>query len=164
VFGIPLASDAAAGLLRWHNLTQRTPITPRSPESTDLSTAAPPGFFFGRLFLAILSHEGYGTKDQNNLALANGHEARKRIAARQTDNDPYRFAEKQVHVDSTNLRTVVGQGVKFLDDVISLVGDTGHTYVYDNYLVGGNCGKAYMFSFQHQRYRLVEIRTGVKCM
>jgi hypothetical protein len=98
------------------------------------------------MFDGLWKHEGFGTKDPLDPNVANGHEARRRIAARDTLNDPYRMIESYVNTSYMNLRDVVRDSVRRADITIAQGADGAHVFVKDNYVQPGNkCGAAWVF-------------------
>ncbi len=81
---------------------------------------------------AIWAHEQFGTQGQSSLATANGHEARRRLAAGSIANDPRAIVESLVsEVSPDNLKRIVEQLVLDADARIFLLsGD--HQYVNGN--------------------------------
>lgn len=104
-------------------------------------------------FPAIWSHEGFGTQDSLDPAVANGHEARRWIAARDTLNDPNRIVESEVNVSREFLGLVVVDSVLRADLTISAASDPDHLFVKDNYIVnGGKCGQAWVYDTPSRKY------------
>ncbi len=104
------------------------------------------GFSLEPMFDGLWRHEGFGTKDSLNPALANGHEARRRIAARDPLNDPYRMVERYVNTTYDNLKALVIDSVHRADTTIARSADGAHLFVKDNYVGSGNrCGQAWIF-------------------
>ncbi|MHB1329846.1 MAG: hypothetical protein ACYC2K_16735 [Gemmatimonadales bacterium] len=104
------------------------------------------------LFSAIWAHEGLGTNDPLNPLQANGHEARRRIAARDPVNDPYRIAEPLIRASYAELLNGVALDVYDAEREISAAADADHAFVHSNYLVQGNCGKAWVFNTIQQAF------------
>ena len=98
-------------------------------------------------YAKLWAHEGFGTLNPLDSLVANGHEARARIAARDSVNDPYRIAEPMWDFTRSALR----QNLKVLVDgadrriLVMADADTLHTFVRNNYVVQGQCGKAWVF-------------------
>lgn len=115
------------------------------------------GFSLTPMFAAIWSHEGFGTHDPLNPATANGHEARRRIAARDTLNDPYRVLEPVVQTTMPWLTALVGQRVHAIDAMISSFANE-HEFVKDNYVQnGGKCGDTWVFDSTYSRYYKISL-------
>jgi hypothetical protein len=100
------------------------------------------------LINAVLTHEGFGTQNQNDPATANGHEARRRLAAQNISNDPRAIIESYVSpVSANNLRLLVRDSVVAADVRISDFSADATGLVKDNYLdPAGGCGKAWFLS------------------
>jgi len=107
-------------------------------------------FSLAPLHAAIWAHEGFGT------GTSNGHEIRRRIAASLQANDPRRAVEGLVAADTTTLRQIVANTVFIVDSSISSF-STDHSFVYNNYLVGGTCGSAWVFHTSNSRYLKVQL-------
>lgn len=103
-------------------------------------------FALTAMFDAIWAHEAMGTNNPLDSMVANGHEARRRVAARDTVNDPYRLAEPMVRTSETQLRQDVALDVDDADLRIKAMADADHWFVGNNYLVQGVCGKAWVFN------------------
>ena len=102
-------------------------------------------FSLTAFFSGILAHEGLGTLNPLDPAVANGHEARRRIAARDSTNDPYRIAEPVVNTSRDAILSTVRLDVDAADQRIRASADNGHAFVKNNYVVQGLCGKAWVF-------------------
>lgn len=100
------------------------------------------------VFDAIWAHESLGTLPSN------GHEGRRRAAARDAMNDPYRIAEPLVGASLADLRFIVAIAVNGADGRITDASDTGHSFVGNNYIVNGNCGQAWVFDTAQQFFVL----------
>ncbi len=110
------------------------------------------------LFDAIWAHEGFGTNNPLDPAVANGHEARRRIAARDQMNDPYRIAEPLVRASYSNLRADLTIAVDDADRNVNDGADSDHAFVNSNYLVQGSCGKAWVFDSSLRRYNQIQLQ------
>jgi hypothetical protein len=110
------------------------------------------------MFDAIWAHEGLGVNNPNDSSLANGHEARRRIAARDPANDPYGIIEGHVAPTYADLRLLVGLDVWDADVRISDFSDPNHAYVAGNYVQGNKCGEAWVFDTGAGQYRKVELK------
>jgi hypothetical protein len=121
----------------------------------DTYNSACRAFSMTPLFDAIWAHEGFGTNDPLDPVLANGHEARRRNAARDPLNDPYRIAEPLVRATYDNLRTDLALNVDAAEQRISPASDPDHASVNNNYLVQGSCGKAWVTDTTQRQYTLV---------
>jgi len=97
-----------------------------------------------------------GTKNQNDSSVANGHEARRRIAARDPLNDPYRIVERYVGTSRDGLGRLVTFDVWEADYRITIFSDPDHAFVYDNYVQGNKCGQAWVFDTADVRYKKIE--------
>ncbi len=104
------------------------------------------------LFDAILAHEALGTNNPLDPLQANGHEARRLIAARDSVNDPYRLAEPVVRASYAQLLERVALDVLDAEREISAAADVDHAFVNSNYLVQGSCGKAWVLDTIQQAY------------
>ena len=104
------------------------------------------------MFNAIWAHEGLGTNNPFDPLQANGHEARRLIAARDSVNDPYRLAEPLIRASYAELQNRLTLDVGEAEQRISDAADVGHTFVGNNYLVRGNCGKAWVFDPTQQAF------------
>jgi hypothetical protein len=89
----------------------------------------------------IWAHEEYGTQDSSSLATANGHESRRRLAAKEIANDPRALVEPLVSkTTAADLKFVLGLLVWAADQRISAIsGD--HWKVNNNVIdsLTGNC-------------------------
>ncbi len=89
---------------------------------------------------AVLNHEGYGS----DPAAANGHEARRQIAAAKVENDPRALSEPVVHPGpETDLRDelaflLIEADVRISDFASDTTGFVKDNYI--NYPVAGDCG------------------------
>lgn len=101
----------------------------------------------------IWAHEGFGTRDPNDPAQANGHQARKQIAAGQIQNDPYVVAQPIVAQDSTSVLARVRNDMSPVEVRISNF-SINHTFVKDNW-----CGSLWVWNPQTSRYVLTPIIT-----
>lgn len=102
-------------------------------------------FSLDPFFRGLWDHEGMGSNaTTTDYQLANGHEARRWIAARDTANDPMRIVEDIVHPDSGHFGALIENGLDGADDSINAVsGD--HNYVNDSYLQNnGKCGRIFV--------------------
>jgi hypothetical protein len=99
-----------------------------------------------------------GTKDSLNPNLANGHEARSRIAARDTANDPANIVERVVETRREYLGVLVQQVVFEADRRILTFSDPDHNLVKNNYVQGNKCGEAWVFSPDSAQYFKIQIR------
>lgn len=108
------------------------------------------------MYAGIWAHEGFGTQNPLDSATANGHEARRRIAARDLANDPNALIEGFISpLSPSTLRDLVRDSVLTVDARISAFAGDATGLVKDNYLdPAGGCGKAYVFrtSPNPQRY------------
>lgn len=73
--------------------------------------------------------KSFGTKDSLDPNVANGHQARRYIAARDSLNDPYRMVEDYVNTSYGSLRTVVRDSVLSADSTIEEGSDRNHIFV-----------------------------------
>ena len=111
------------------------------------------GFSLTPLFNALWAHEGLGTQNPLDPNLANGHEARRRIAARLPSNDPYRIAEPMFRLSYAQLQGDLTLDVYTAEQQISAASDAGHLKVGNNYVTPqGNCGKAWVFDTSVGRF------------
>ncbi len=89
----------------------------------------------------IWAHEEYGTQDSSSLITANGHESRRRLAAKEIANDPRALVEPLVSKTTVaDLKFVLGLRVWAADQRITLIaGD--HWKVNNNVIdsLTGNC-------------------------
>lgn len=106
-------------------------------------------------YAAIWSHEGFGTQDAQDSTRANGHEARRWIAARTENGDPYFVVESLVTVDRNRYRNLVRTRLWGVELRINdMAGD--HGFVRDN----GWCSSLYIWNVVLQKYVLTPIRQG----
>lgn len=98
------------------------------------------------MFNGIWSHEGFGTKGLT-APDANGHEARRRQAASQPDNDPYLTLDRMVLLTGSSLRLQVLNMVSAQDQRISVAADPNHLFVKNNW-----CGDIWVLDKIHVRY------------
>jgi hypothetical protein len=85
--------------------------------------------------------------------LANGHEARRWLAARDSANDPMRIVEGIVHPDSLAHNALIETGLDDADDRIWSI-SSDHNYVKDNYLKkNGQCGTAWVYDTAQSSFR-----------
>lgn len=114
----------------------------------------------------ILNHEGYGTQNPLDPATANGHEARRRIAASDPANDPRALTEALVHpISSVGLRFYVYDRVIDADNRISNFAADATGFVKDNYVdnpIMGDCGYLWVLfkpnsSHTQKWYRFMEM-------
>jgi hypothetical protein len=110
------------------------------------------------LFNAIWAHEYLGTNNPFDPILANGHEARRRNAARDPNNDPYRLAERRVGASYVGLRLGVVLDVDAAESRITAGADPDHGFVLNNYLVQGTCGTAWVFDTTQLSYVLITVQ------
>lgn len=105
------------------------------------------GFDLNPMYDGIWAHEGLGTQDPLDSATANGHEARRRIAARDLANDPNTLIEGFTSpISPSTLRDLVRDSVLTVDARISAFAGDATGLVRDNYLdPAGGCGKAFVF-------------------
>ncbi len=100
------------------------------------------------LYAGLWAHEGFGINNQLDSATANGHEARRRIAARDIRNDPRAIVEPLVlpGPSATSLKLLIESLVLNADVAIfELSGD--EAAVKDNFLdPSGGCGRLWVFS------------------
>jgi hypothetical protein len=88
--------------------------------------------------------------------VANGHEARAQIAARDTLNDPKRLVESYVNISKEYLQAVLTDSVWEAGERIrKFSGD--HTKVKDNYKQGNQCGQAWVLDTDSLKYLKVRI-------
>jgi hypothetical protein len=110
-------------------------------------------FSLDAFFEGMWDHEGMGsngttTDDQ----LANGHEARRWLAARDTANDPMRNVEDIVNPDSGHFAALIERVLDDADDEIFKV-SRDHIYVKDNYLKkNGQCGTAWVYDTAQSQF------------
>ena len=95
----------------------------------------------------IWDHEGMGTKNASDSTLANGHEARRRIAAGRGLNDPYKISEGIVWISTSGLRNRLGNEVWPAESRISDYADPSHNFVHSNW-----CGKIWVWNIGQSRY------------
>ncbi len=114
-------------------------------------------FALTAFFNAIWAHEAMGTNNPLDALQANGHEARRRIVARDTLSDPYWLTEPTVRGSLTQLRIDVALDVDDADQRISAAADPDHQRV-GNYLVQGVCGSAWVFNTPTQSYAKIMMR------
>lgn len=105
------------------------------------------GFDLNPMYAGIWAHEGFGTQNPVDSATANGHEARRRIAARDLANDPNTLIEGFTSpISPSTLRDLVRDSVLTVDARISAFAGDATGLVRDNYLdPAGGCGKAFVF-------------------
>jgi hypothetical protein len=118
-------------------------------------------FSLTQMFDGMLKHEAFGTNNQNQPALANGHEARRRNAAGDPSNDPYRLIEANVDPTYMGLRATVRQEVFDADERISAAADPGHVFVANNYVQGNRCGQAWAFFTTVGAYQKIELTMNI---
>lgn len=123
------------------------------------------GFDLNSLYTGIWAHEGFGTQNPLDSATANGHEARRQIAARNVSNDPRFLVESYVGSGSAfQFRVLIKDSVVAADDRITLFAGDATGLVKDNYLdPAGGCGKAHVFrvSPNPPRYFLVPLTQSI---
>lgn len=136
------------------NLSRNTPVV----VNFHTYNTACRSFSLTGMFDAIWAHEGLGTNNPLDPILANGHEARRRNAARDSINDPYRIAEPLVRASYADLRFSLTLDVDEADQRISAAADPDHAFVGNNYLVQGNCGSAWVFNTTQQAYTLIPMQ------
>lgn len=110
------------------------------------------------MFNAIWAHEGLGTNNPFDPLQANGHEARRLIAARDSVNDPYRLAEPLIRASYAELQNRLTLDVDEADRRIRAAADVDHAFVGNNYLVQGNCGKAWVFDPTQQAFVQIAVQ------
>ena len=122
-------------------------------------------FSLDSMFAAVGRHEAFGSRDSLDPSVANRHEARRQVAARDPVNDPYLILESFVHASHRDLREVVRWSVWEADQRISAFADpTLHTYVRDNYIVGGQgCGEAWVFDETAHAYQKIRLDQNGPC-
>ncbi len=103
------------------------------------------------MFNGIWTHEGFGTKSQT-APDANGHEARRRQAAGQLDNDPYRDVERLILPTRASLLQQVANRVDAIDQAIEAYAND-HSFVKDNW-----CGDAWVLDTGQVKYSRIPIR------
>jgi hypothetical protein len=107
------------------------------------------------MFDGLWAHEEYGNPLHSlDPATANGHEARRQIAARDPSNNPFKV-ERFVRIDSAALVSVARLQVRTADSIISVGADTDHVYVRNNYVQqNGQCGQSWVDSTLQYKYQL----------
>ncbi|MGH7426937.1 MAG: hypothetical protein ACREJ4_00985 [Candidatus Methylomirabilaceae bacterium] len=119
------------------------------------------GFSLTPMYEGLWKHEGFGTHTPpTDPAVANGHEARRRIAARESLNDPYRMIESYVNSSYVDLRQIARDSVLRADVTIASGADGAHLFVKDNYVGSGNkCGEAWVFDSTagQRQYKKVQV-------
>ena len=106
------------------------------------------------MFTGLWNHEGFGTGTLNN-----GHEARGRMAAANTFNDPYSELESWWASSERALRTSIRNTVVTIDQELNAGADPNHVYVKGNW-----CGSAWRYDPSQSAYTLGSITTTYGCM
>ncbi len=123
------------------------------------------GFDLNPMYAGIWAHEGFGTQNPLDSATANGHEARRRIAARDIQNDPRIIVEEMVSpVSASSLTFLLQSRVIDADIRIDELSSDATGRIKDNYLdPAGGCGKAHIFrtSPNPQRYLFIALTQTV---
>ncbi len=108
------------------------------------------GFSLEKFITGLWKHEGMGSKDSLDPALANGHQARLKLAATDVANDPRALVEPLVSpYSSIHLRQVIEEVVVDADLRLDAFSNDLSGFVKDNYVLPApavGCGQAWVLT------------------